>query len=181
MKTPGFDKYNPNSGPTKDNVLTYRFSRTDRWFNLKDKNNYIPGVGSYKFEAKLGDDALKYSIPKPHTNTSKLKQLDDQSVSSLPGPTSYQNTKDPVLYRASTYKIGKEPRFKSQKNVAPDPGAYDPQLLESKRKIFMTKQKREVFKTNNNPGPGQYRIPCSLFDFPNFAVSNGFDPKFRRI
>ena len=43
-------------------------------------------------------------------------------------------------------------------------------------------EKRSFYKTSDVPGPGQYRIPCSISDVPRYLTAGaGFNETYRKI
>jgi hypothetical protein len=77
--------------------------------------------------------------------------------------------------------FSKDSRMKSNKNSEfPGPGRYESKTSKGKSYSF-TKDKRKLKFGSSNPGPGQYKIPYSLFDFPNFVSANGFNSKYKFI
>lgn len=45
---------------------------------------------------------------------------------------------------------------------------------------FGTEKKGFTIK-NDTPGPGQYKIPCSMVDVASYSRSHGFEPIYKFI
>lgn len=174
INNPTLNKYNPDYSVIKEKHSSYSIGKSIRSSN---KIPLTPGVGNYDIEGVLGNYGPKYSIKHEHLNKSKIK------VSDLtPGPFEYDNQKTQILYKASSWKFGKTKKLVNPiSSDNPGPGEYNPSLLKSNKSVTIGKDKRKNYNTNNNPGPGFYKIPYSLFDFPGFVSCGGFDTKFKYI
>jgi hypothetical protein len=181
LKNPNVLKYNPDYSLTRERPLTCKIGK-ERREGIKLSYMSNPGTGKYNIEGQLGNYGPKYSINKLHTSSSKNKNSNDSLYSSVPGPNKYDNSKDNVLYRAAGWKFDKSSKeYKINKNSIPGPGQYDPLIGKSNKSIFIEKSNRKPLSVSNNPGPGYYKIPYSLFDFPGFVPVNGFDVRYRYI
>ena len=177
---PAVGKYELNVNPIKEklqNVIIGKSKRSDT--SISTINN--PPVGKYTIEGKLGQYGPKYSFY--GTNIEKKANKKDFIT---PGPGEYDNSKLSISYRQSNWKFGTEKRdynpFQSSKEKLPGPGAYTlGKPGETNKSIFIGKSKRSDQKKMEVPGPGHYKIPCSLFDFPNFIQVQGFDTKYKYL
>jgi hypothetical protein len=67
------------------------------------------------------------------------------------------------------------------KENVPGPGNYNTKSETSPSFRFGTEKRDQKLK-NVTPGPGQYRIPCSMVDVANYQrTSSGFQEKWRVI
>lgn len=184
LKSPNVLKYNPDYTLTRERPLTCKIGKEKRE-GIKLSYMTNPGTGKYNIEGQIGNYGPKYSINKLHSTTSQLSKNDNQnkSLSSLiPGPDKYDNSKNNVLYRAAGWKFDKSSRDALvYKKEVPGPGRYDPEIQKTNKSIFIEKSSRKPLTVSNNPGPGFYKIPYSLFDFPGFVPVNGFDVRYKYI
>jgi len=62
------------------------------------------------------------------------------------------------------------------------PGNYSPKLIKSGSSIKFSRDEKMKPIKNNIPGPGQYHIPCSIVDVPNYVLPNtDFKVEYRYI
>lgn len=135
----------------------------------------------------MGSFGPKFSFGGNPNSTKKIKikeeNVDDSNIT--PGPGHYDNSKDIVCYKSSSYIFPKEkkdfnPLLKG-KEVRPEPATYnigDPDF--KTKNVIFSKDKR--FKDNKEKENHKfYNIPYSLFDFPTFVPVTGFDTKYRYI
>ena len=141
----------------------------------------VPGAGEYyKPEQPKGPH---YSI------TGKGKMTSDVKNNGVPASNTYDiekataGKKKNPSWKIGTSKRDDEVKKKVKENV-PGPGTYE---QEDKTKIkhpefkFGT-GKREGEKPNDVPGPGSYRIPCSIVDVNDYTREQGeFDPEYRYV
>lgn len=136
-----------------------------------DKNPYDgnPGPGNYNVVKSLGDNAPKYSL------TSKNYYSGGSSAKNLvPGPGQYtvENSKQ-AQSKPPTWKMGTASRDDNLKKVVregfPGPGNYENIRGDSNPKFSFGKDKRIKSAYSDGPGPGQYRVPTSVFNVPTFV------------
>lgn len=188
-------KTNHNPGPgayletdinTKHNNAVI-FSKTERKsnFNTKDNSNNTVGPGRYNVNNDFVDAKKKISIG------SKLKE---EKRFNTPGPGAYENLKSSFNNSDSpnkgnkgimNSKIKRDMTIKISDNEV-GPGRY--KVNDS----FCTKKVTNQFKFSNDtrfkkdkneiPGPGQYKIPCSIRDVTGYNETGGnFDPVFKFV
>lgn len=51
----------------------------------------------------------------------------------------------------------------------PGPGNYELSNMKKKRNVEFGKAQRFKETKSETPGPGQYRIPCSIREIPNYT------------
>lgn len=106
----------------------------------------------------------------------------------VPGPGQYYSERiNTHLRKEPTWRIGTSTREDAIKKIKreglPGPGNYKiaSRAIEGRKFGFGT-SKRDGFKSNFTPGPGQYHIPCSIVDVPNYMTYSGsFQKEFRYI
>jgi len=109
-----------------------------------------------------------------------------QNKNSLPGPGNYNS--DKVNYttnKAPTWRIGTATREDNMKNIMrqnfPGPGNYHTLNSEKGPKYsFGHDQRVKSASSTVTPGPGQYKLPTTIFNVPNF-VTGGWDPNFKFV
>ena len=185
FKNPSVGKYNLDVNPIKESHPKISFGNSKR-SSLNPFTSKNPPVGSYNIQGKLGDYGPKHTFGIKHDlNEKNNKSKDKKTIN--PGPADYDHKNfTTVNYRVSSWKFGNEARdynpAKSTREVRPGPGTYTlgkPGV--TNKSVFIGKSTRTDPKKMEVPGPGHYKIPYSLFDFPNFVQTNGFDLKFRYI
>lgn len=144
----------------------------------KDENDKTIKREFYNTTGNLGQFGPKYSFPKQK----KLKLGHSEAINQLsPFTYDYSENADKIYYKRPAYAFGKDARDPKLKNADfPGPGKYDYSTSKGKSYSF-TKDKRKWKVQTVSPGPGSYKIPYSLFDFPNFVSANGFNSKYRFI
>lgn len=68
-----------------------------------------------------------------------------------------------------------------KKENVPGPGNYTARVDNTNKAFKFGTQKREGLKVNSTPGPGQYRIPCTIVNIPTYNMGGTFDNKFKYI
>lgn len=68
-----------------------------------------------------------------------------------------------------------------QKENVPGPGNYSVKNDSDSRSFRFGNDKRAKHMDNGTPGPGQYRIPCTIVDVPRYNMNGTFDNRFRYI
>jgi len=63
----------------------------------------------------------------------------------------------------------------------PGPGNYSLKLDRSTPAFKFGSEKREWIAKNETPGPGQYKVPCSMVDVPTYLRTNGFSGNYRYV
>jgi hypothetical protein len=143
-------------------------------------DNKVPGPGNYSNTIKTGSEAPKYSMSAKNYNIDNNKKI-------VPGPGQYNN--DRTFYttnKAPTWRIGTSNRDDNMKHLVrqnfPGPGNYSSHGGDKGPKFSFGNEKRinDGNKGGETPGPGQYKIPTSVSNTPNF-VSGGWDPNFKFV
>lgn len=166
---------NPLANSTRPKTPSWRIGTGQR---PKLYNTSIaPGPGMYNLSSR-STNGPKYTLRGKY----KLK-----SESCSPGPGMYNSDNQSNLFRSPAWKIGTSQRGddlqRTIRDSFPGPGKYRPVV---KRKhsnnIKIGKEKRSGFVKNNNPGPGQYRIPCEFDNVNDYTRQQGkFDENFRYV
>jgi len=147
--------------------------------DLNPGDKSTPGVGNYNVSKGLGNGP-KYTI----LGKGNLLGVGNNN----PGPGQYNDSSKVVKAKNPSWKIGTSQRDDDLKRIRregyPGPGMYE---YYDKTKINPPKykfgsEKRGAASKNDNPGPGQYHIPCSFDDINDYTREQGqFDPNFRYI
>ena len=178
LQNPGPGTYGP------DHSTNFVRPKTPSWKigtslrpNLGGEKN-VPGVGNYSISKGIGNGP-KYSM------VGKGNMGD--YANGVPGPGQYTGT-NAIYVKNPSWKIGTGTRGEDLKRVikegVPGPGMYefyDRTRLKSPQYKFGT-ERRGYLKKNENPGPGQYHIPCAIDDINDYTREQGnFNPLFRYI
>ena len=176
---PGPNRYSPNYKILKKKYPSYRIGTAKRRklyqieesfpgpnkYNINERyNSKRPKSSSWKFgkekrpplylETKTPGVGM-YSLRNNRNNAPKYSlrgKFDIKSKEIIPGVGQYN------VFRSSTFMMKKEPKWKIGK---------------ASRDDLLTNDKR------GNPGPGMYRIPCSIVDVNDYTREKGkFDKNF---
>ena len=116
----------------------------------------------------------------------KEKNTGDKDLS--PGPARYDNDRMDLYRKSPAWKIGTGLRDDTLKRQIsqnfPGPGRYESREdhLKSAPMYKFGKEKKLEDKSNGNPGPGSYHIPCSIIDVNSYTREQGkFDNNFKFI
>lgn len=64
----------------------------------------------------------------------------------------------------------------------PGPGNYTTGFVDNPNRSFkFGTEKRDKGAVNGTPGPGQYRIPCSIVDVAGYNANGAFDGTYKYI
>jgi len=143
---------------------------------LVEKN---PGPGSYIITKMVGDNSPHYTI--------RTKTATAGDTFKTPGPGTYESTKvGQVRPKSPTWKIGtgkKDDIYRElQRRGVPGPGNYESKGTLSGPQYKFGNQKRGFYGNEKTPGPGQYKIPCSISSVPKYMTSSGgFNEQYRYI
>ena len=176
FEMPGPGKYNPNHLvlSTKQTFPSWGVSKENRMG--VEKENPERGPGTYT--VKNG------TIPEGRMITMG-NRLSDKKGDNYPGPGSYQTV---TVNRPSepVYSIGKLERGEDNKQTLkdnyPGPGKYDVRDVVMTRPISFPKGGLQSKKTNEQLGPGSYKIPCRFNDINNITRDGGrWDIRFKYV
>ncbi len=85
----------------------------------------------------------------------------------------------------SSLRIGTSSRDdnlkKSIREGFPGPGNYTLKTDRTTPCFRFGSEKRGVERKNETPGPGQYKIPSSMVDVPQYSRTGGFDASYKFI
>ena len=176
---PGPNKYNPDYKILKTKYPKYRIGTAKRK-NLYDVEPSFPGPNKYYINDRYNSKRPKSSTWKIGTGKRPPLYFDNKT----PGVGMYSlrnNKNDGPKYtlRGKFDIIDKEKR--------PGVGQYNifksnQFIMKKEPKWKIGKASREDFLTNDkrgNPGPGMYRIPCSVIDVNGYTREKGnFDKNF---
>lgn len=141
-----------------------------------NSTSFAPGPGNYNTSKGLGVDAPKYSMT--------AKNAYEGSKNSVPGPGQYSGNVNVVASKAPTWKIGTSKRDESLSKISkenlPGPGNYSLNANEKGPKFSFGKDERVKSATSSTPGPGQYKIPATIFNVPTFT-QGGWDKSLKFI
>lgn len=191
-KNPPVGKYELNVNPIKEKAPSYKIGTSIR-SDLQPFSKNYPSVGKYNIDGKLGNYGPKYSFSSREHDKFKeyaLKLENDKSKNKelvTPGPGDYElKATSSIFFRTSGWKFNSEKRdyhpFNTNKFTKPGPGTYDlGKPGKNNKSIFIGKETRKDRKKDDIPGPGHYKIPCSIFDYPTFISTNGSNAKWRYI
>ena len=176
---PGPNKYNPNFKILKKKYPSYRIGTAKRR-KLYDIDETFPGPNKYKINDRYNSKRPKSSAWKIGTEKRPPLFLDTKTPGV--GMYSLRNNKN----NAPKYTLREKFDIKS-KEKRPGVGQYnisksinfmmkkEPgwKIGKASRDDMLTKDKR------GNPGPGMYRIPCSIVDVNDYTREKGkFDKNF---
>jgi len=167
-----------NETDTKNKHNSFSIPQNKREFSTNgklnlDENLDQPGPGAYN--PKSSKKVSKVTIGLPNKPMKKL---------STPGPGAFELTKQNDKTTPS-YKIGTSTRteliINKEVKDNPGPGMYSTANQKTSNLIFGKSPKYEKNK-NTNPGPGNYYIPCSIVDVPDYlTVGGNFDKTFKYV
>ena len=150
--------------------------------SLSQTDVSFPGVGRYSISGTPGANAPKFSM--------RIKSFMSRFKNDVPGPGQYDSMNMSIYNRAPSWKMGTLTRDselrKTIREDFPGPGKYEVNTDQSdsiKYKFkFGIKKRFSKRRTNDNPGPGSYHIPCSFVDVSNYSREKGnFDDNFKYI
>lgn len=89
------------------------------------------------------------------------------------------------VFNLLIFRIGTSTRDDLIKKVKreniPGPGNYMLKLNNSTPSFRFGTEKRDKSAAHGVPGPGQYRIPCSIVDVPQYSMTGNFNQSYRYI
>jgi hypothetical protein len=178
LYVPGPGNYQPNVNSNKIKGPSWRFGTS----NKTDANPYAsnPGPGNYNISKGLGQDAPKYSL------TSKNNYSGGSAAKNLvPGPGQYSlENSQQTMTKPPTWKIGTASRDDNLKKVVregfPGPGNYNSEKGASNPKYSFGRDPRIKSAYSDGPGPGQYKVPVSVFNVPTF-VQGSWDKSLKFV
>lgn len=153
---PGVGNYNLSNDTGKTSAK-FSFGKETR---SKSARPSTPGPGSYQQKNFIGKDGPKITISAVRPSTSM------GNSANLPGPGAYiTNLNDKIT--SPTFKFGKAKRIKSDANINPGAGAYNPLNVSSSRPKSPTWSMGRGMRYNKSitdfvPGPGNYDIKNSI-------------------
>lgn len=152
---------------------------TSQRIPLNPSEASFPGVGNYNIAKGIGLGP-KITIAGKNIPDSNYKNQ-------LPGPGQYNTNSSVLLIKHPAWKIGLSTRDdlikKAIKDNIPGPGLYTlNNHNEQKHQHRFGTQQRNSSRPDSFPGPGQYRIPCSVVDINDYTRVNGkFNPEYRYV
>ena len=176
---PGPNKYCPNYKILKTKNPKYRIGTAKRR-NLFDTDPSFPGPNKYNINEKY--NSKKPKSPTWKFGTCKSSQLFSDNDTPGVGMYSLRNNRN----NAPKYTFRGKFDIKS-KEVRPGVGRYNvfkssQYIMKKEPKWKIGKASRDDYLTNDrrgNPGPGMYRIPCSIVDVNGYTREKGkFDKNF---
>jgi len=177
---PGVGEYEVDKKPTK-NQPKYSIGhskRNDLVINPNIKYTNSPGPGRYSLTPVIGNG------PKA-TMGNKWK---DMSGLRTPGPGAYDNEKKLNLMKTCPgWKMGFSTRSNnpfnanetSSKFKTPGPGDYNLERKQNSGYKFSQDPKLKRVKSGT-PGPGHYKIPCSVVDVPRY-LGGQFEEQYKYV
>jgi hypothetical protein len=83
--------------------------------------------------------------------------------------------------------MGTAKRSDNDENYIPGPGMYESKTVRpnsgyryNKNEIRFGNEKKNLIKTNDNPGPGQYKIPYSIGEVAGYSTG-AFNKEYKFI
>ncbi len=123
-----------------------------------------PGPGSYEQRAKMGE-APKYAM---RPKTAIIMK------GGGPGPGQYNPQTMTVRLRPPSAVMGRQTRdgeFVARTKGMPGPGAYTMQSRAmTARPAYSFGTSKKTSKSDENPGPGSYHLPCTFGNPPGFLM-----------
>ena len=139
-----------------------------------------PGPGKYNLSGEIGIGKPMYSM--------RQKQKEKSERYTTPGPGRYNNAEMNLYKHYPEWKIGTSKRDDALERQIregfPGPGNYksNEKHMYSKPKYGFGTGKRYKDKYNDYPGPGSYRIPCSIIEVNDYTREQGnFDDKYKYV
>lgn len=152
---------------------------TEKRPDLNPCDKSTPGVGNYNVSKGLGNGPKYSMVGKGNLGG---------NGNNYPGPGQYNDNSKVIKAKNPSWKIGTSQRDDELKRIKregyPGPGMYEyyDKTKMNAPKYKFGSEKRGVMAKNDNPGPGQYHIPCSFDDVNDYTREQGkFDPNFRYI
>ena len=176
---PGTYKSNTKEAINTKNGFSFCKNKVNNTLNNSILNQTSPGPGQYNYEYVMNKlNKGGYSFTKSIKGKNQIK-----SLSITPGPGQYNDNYNVIKSSTTNIKFGKDIKIKNNDNSEiPGPGAYNGNKLNNSNSITFTKDKKYKEIRNNSPGPGQYKIPCSIRDVNDYSIVNGnFDMRFKYI
>lgn len=135
---------------------------TEKRFNVS-RNTIAPAPGTYEQPSKIGEGP-KCSI-RPKTAMVKRPEV--------PGPGKYDPTLNAVTRRPPTAIAGTERRGKlfGKESQIPGPGAYLEKPTTKPGIAYSFKGLKRAEPKNATPGPGAYKLPSGIGNWPTYAMS----------
>lgn len=127
------------------------------------RNSIALGPGTYDTPSKVGEGP-KCSI-RPKTAMPKRPEI--------PGPGKYDPTFNAVTRRTGTAIAGTEKRGKlfGKKEEVPAPGTYYEAAKKRSGPAFSFSRSKELKPKDTAPGPGTYKLPSGIANWPNYVAS----------
>lgn len=177
---PGPGQYSPKT--SKPPAPGYRFTNSKRASFTRD--TYSPGPGRYTTRNGFFDLEENPNKIKGITIRGKMVNRPDNNN---PGPGSYSTevnaikSKTPSAY-FSTSKRDKSIFKEEVSREIPGPGRYNQEMTKTSSGYRFGLDAKLKYDKNLNPGPGQYKIPCSIRDVNDYQTTGGkFDPEFKYV
>ena len=159
---PGVGTYNINKINNNNSVKFGSVERKDV-FNVEKNSNAFLGPGAYN---SMDNSHIKGGV---FSKEEKMKMKDNK----IPGVGEYnynnnENNNNGIAFNKSK----KESIFNVKNDDDVGPGMYDNINNNSNVAYTFSNLERFVEKNNGVPGPGYYKIPCSIHHVPDFADKN---------
>jgi len=127
------------------------------------RNSITLGPGTYDSPSKVGEGP-KCTI-RPRTAMPKRPEV--------PGPGQYEPAFSSVTKRVgiSITRGSKRNTLFVQENKIPGPGAYYEESKKLKGPVFSFKKSKEVQPKPSELGPGSYKIPSTIANWPSYTMN----------
>ena len=128
------------------------------------KLTHFPGPGAYESNS-FTDQGPKYSLVG--------RKADPKNPIVPPGPGQYDPDISSVKPQGLHAVIGTGQRTNESRRglkSVPGPGTYNPVVKSDQPKWSFKKDPKEKIIFEDEPGPGQYEIPCSVPDVPKYLL-----------
>lgn len=163
VHVPGPGAYNPahERASCRPSSPHWRLGTEKRGYTSLTERN--PGPGSYEQKPKIGEGP-KYAI-RPKTAVILRN--------GMPGPGQYNPLAGSVKLRPPSAVMGRQSRdaeFVAQTKGMPGPGSYMQSRALTARPAYTFGHEKKLHSSNDVPGPGTYRVPCTFANPPTFLL-----------
>ena len=183
---PGPGEYSPKQ-VHKGKTPQYSLGKTKRIETEEDINKKMnrvssPGPGRYNVLEGMSISS-NVNKNKGFTMSAKPKTI---KPSEVPGPGNYSEKLSSVKGNTSAFSFPRAMKSSNFDSVTPGPGRYNNNFNSSTISSVITlkfgKDSKNKPNVSETPGPGQYKIPCSIRDVNDFQKVGGkFDDTFKYV
>mmetsp|Transcript_14375 Transcript_14375/g.36745 ORF Transcript_14375/g.36745 Transcript_14375/m.36745 type:complete len:236 (-) Transcript_14375:116-823(-) len=160
VSSPGPGQYSPEE-TRRPSSAQYGFGSSQRNGLRGSPKASNPGPGAYHHQGRIGDEGPTYHI---------ASRREGKKPSEVPGPGAYEVELDHTVNTLATvpsspkFGFGTAQREALRLQMSPGPGAYTVDSDASGPKFSMP-SRRDIRKSLDTPGPGQYESNTTLFGY----------------